>query len=404
MAEKVKELHQKIVPNVKEIAQASWIVCASDFIFSDTKTKEIEKSARGFLLNNGLYVTEREHEGTFKMVLSVSMKNYIKVDEQEDKRTIKLIIEKRELILTTSSEEDWNMWRVGIRHAQEGVLPPKFKEGENGEKVWDPLGNEDPEQLKVFYAFKEKIEKREPPLRKAQKAFVDDACLLRYLRARQYNLENSLKMLEETLKWRDEYKPHLIDSSEVESELKCGKWYASAGTDKLGRPIVYLRPSLDLTEHSETKVKGLVTVVEDACERCESKTSGVEKTVWLVDFSKTDKRENAAGKMKDGITTAVEIVKLFQNHYPERLGRAFLIFAPAMFQMVWKVLSPFIDPVTHRKVIFIKKQSDMPEMLDYFWPDQLEEQFGGSVKERLQYEDWKAWHDKIRHEKIALEE
>jgi hypothetical protein len=40
--------------------------------------------------------------------------------------------------------------------------------------------------------------------------YCSDACLRRYLEARNWNLEKSEKMLEETLNWRSTYKPEEI--------------------------------------------------------------------------------------------------------------------------------------------------------------------------------------------------
>ena len=40
--------------------------------------------------------------------------------------------------------------------------------------------------------------------------FCTDACLRRYLEARNWNVDKAKKMIEETLKWRDTYKPEEI--------------------------------------------------------------------------------------------------------------------------------------------------------------------------------------------------
>jgi len=40
--------------------------------------------------------------------------------------------------------------------------------------------------------------------------FCSDACISRYLRARNWNVKKAAKMLKLTLKWREEYKPEEI--------------------------------------------------------------------------------------------------------------------------------------------------------------------------------------------------
>lgn len=81
---------------------------------------------------------------------------------------------------------------------------------------------------------------------------------------------------------------------------------------------------------------------------------------------------------------SMETLKIFQNHYPERLKHAYLMFSPWFFSATWKVLSPFIDAVTKAKISF-HKGSPAPggalstEMLKVFDADQLFEEYGGSV-------------------------
>lgn len=48
------------------------------------------------------------------------------------------------------------------------------------------------------------------PLSGRSLQYCTDACLKRYLEARNWNMEKSKKMLEESLKWRSTYKPEEI--------------------------------------------------------------------------------------------------------------------------------------------------------------------------------------------------
>lgn len=48
------------------------------------------------------------------------------------------------------------------------------------------------------------------PLEDRAAIFVTDSCLHRYLRARNWDLKKAEKMLQNTLKWRAQYKPEEI--------------------------------------------------------------------------------------------------------------------------------------------------------------------------------------------------
>jgi len=75
-------------------------------------------------------------------------------------------------------------------------------------------------------------------------------------------------------------------------------------------------------------------------------------------------------------------MNLLGNHYPERLGLAFMVDPPFYFTVFWKAVSPFIPPSTQKKVIFVK--GDLEDKRKVFAPyidlDHLEVDYGGSVQ------------------------
>jgi hypothetical protein len=52
------------------------------------------------------------------------------------------------------------------------------------------------------------------------------------------------------------------------------------------------------------------------------------------------------------VTTST--IKMLQDHYPERMGKAYIINAPTIFEMFWAVVYPVLDPVTRSKVEFVR--------------------------------------------------
>ena len=63
-----------------------------------------------------------------------------------------------------------------------------------------------------------------------------------------------------------------------------------------------------------------------------------------------------------------------QDHYPERLNKAFLVDAPWLFLGAFKLISPFIDPVTRKKIVFVKGSAEKRAavLLEHYDLDQLE--------------------------------
>ncbi len=77
---------------------------------------------------------------------------------------------------------------------------------------------------------------------------------------------------------------------------------------------------------------------------------------------------NYADKAKSpSISTARVVLNILQDHYPERLGKALIIKIPFYINAFFKIIMPFVDPVTREKVKF------NPEVTKdgYFTPEML---------------------------------
>eukprot|EP01120_Amphizonella_sp_Union-15-10_P014285 TRINITY_DN6872_c0_g1_i1.p1 TRINITY_DN6872_c0_g1~~TRINITY_DN6872_c0_g1_i1.p1 ORF type:complete len:336 (-),score=63.68 TRINITY_DN6872_c0_g1_i1:100-1107(-) len=215
-----------------------------------------------------------------------------------------------------------------------------------------------------------------------ESAFCTDYCLFRYLRAREWNLRKAQEMLAGTLKWRREFQPHKITAKDVLVELQNdGKMYRN-GFDKIGRPILYMKPGLDNTPPSqkEVKLKYLVYVMEKTLLAAASKHR--EKITLLIDYHGASNM-NGIASMK----LSKEVLNILQSHYPERLGLALLFNAPWAFTIFWKLITPFIDPNTKKKINILTGLSDLVKWVD---EDQLEECYGGKNKFKWDFE--KHWN------------
>jgi hypothetical protein len=84
------------------------------------------------------------------------------------------------------------------------------------------------------------------PLSGRAAIFCTDDCLHRYLRARNWNVKKSEKMLRECLKWRASYKPEEIKWAEVAKEAETGKVYRANFSDRWGRTVIVMRPAMQV--------------------------------------------------------------------------------------------------------------------------------------------------------------
>lgn len=84
-----------------------------------------------------------------------------------------------------------------------------------------------------------------------------------------------------------------------------------------------------------------------------------------------------------------------QDHYPERLGKFYLINAPWGFGGVWSVVKGFLDPVTVGK-IHILSSGYKDDLLAQVPKENLPKQFGGtcSCPGGCEFSDEGPWQDK----------
>nr|GMD00875.1 phosphatidylinositol transfer protein 3-like [Ipomoea batatas] len=210
------------------------------------------------------------------------------------------------------------------------------------------------------------------PLTGRSLKFCNDACIRLYLEARNWDVEQAKKMLEETLKWRSTYKPEEIRWHEVAHEGETGKASISNFHDRQGRTVLIMRPGKQNTSSAEGQARHLVYLMENAIMNL---PEGQEQMSWLLDFNGWSLRKSVP------IKTARDITYLLQNHYPERLALVVLYNPPGVFEAFWKIVKYFVDPKTFQKIKFVypNNQDSMEVMKTFFDSENLPREFGGKT-------------------------
>ncbi|KAI1175427.1 cral trio domain-containing protein [Nemania sp. FL0916] len=201
------------------------------------------------------------------------------------------------------------------------------------------------------------------PLTENEKMWLTKEALLRYLRATKWDQQEAEKRLLETLTWRREYGVEDLTAEHIGPENETGK-QVIVGFDKHGRPCHYLNPGRQNTEVTPRQVQHVVFMLERVIDLI---PAGQEKICLLIDFKSGTKRTNTA----PGIGQGREVLHILQAHYPERLGRALIVNVPWVVWGFFKLITPFIDPLTKEKLKF---NEDMTQYVD---PEQLVTDYNG---------------------------
>ncbi|KAK7321753.1 hypothetical protein VNO77_32662 [Canavalia gladiata] len=219
------------------------------------------------------------------------------------------------------------------------------------------------------------------PLSGRNLMYCTDDCLKRYLEARNWNVDKSKKMLEDTLRWRSTYKPEEIRWHEVAMEGETGKLYRASFHDRQGRTVLILRPGMQNTTSMENQMRHFVYLLENAILNL---PPGQEQTAWLIDFTGWSLTNNVPLK------SARETINILQNHYPERLAIAFLYDPPRIFEAFWKIVKYFLDNKTFQKVKFVypKNKDSVELMKSYFDEENLPKELGGKSTMNYNHEEF----------------
>ena len=129
-----------------------------------------------------------------------------------------------------------------------------------------------------------------------------------------------------------------------------------------------MRSKHENTNDHDGNVLHLVYQMERAVKACDTE----EKWNIVIDFNGYAKNTP--------LKTSKAVLSTMQDHYPERLNKAFLVDAPWLFLGAFKLISPFIDPVTRKKIVFVKGSAEKRAavLLEHYELDQLEKAVGGA--------------------------
>ncbi|EXJ94862.1 hypothetical protein A1O1_03260 [Capronia coronata CBS 617.96] len=227
------------------------------------------------------------------------------------------------------------------------------------------LATQDPESLRA--AFWSMVKADHP-----------DSLLLRFLRARKWDVDKALVMLVSTMKWRS-HEQHVDDDiiyrgeggaledsksndpavrkegEDFLTQLRLGKSFLH-GTDKEGRPLCHVRVRLHRGgEQSERSLERYtVYVIETA--RLTLKPP-VETACIIFDMTNFTMANMDYSPVKF-------MIKVFEANYPESLGAVLVHKAPWIFQGIWKIIRGWLDPVVAGKVHFTSNVDDLEKFID----------------------------------------
>ncbi|XP_038896447.1 patellin-4 [Benincasa hispida] len=253
-----------------------------------------------------------------------------------------------------SKEEEEDEFEECVQEESNGSLTPVL----DNSLDWNEL---EKQKVAIMRAFVEKED--------SSAKDVDDFMIRRFLRARDLDIEKASAMFLKYLSWRRSAIPNgFISPSEISTNLAHNKLFMQ-GVDKSGRPIVVGFGNRHKQGNIEEFIRYVIFVLEKISSRM---PSGQEKFVCIGDlqgwgYSNSDIRGYRAS------------LSILQDCYPERLGKLYIVHVPYIFMTAWKMVYPFIDKKTKKKICFVEDKKLRSTLLNDIDESQLPDVYGGKL-------------------------
>jgi len=223
-----------------------------------------------------------------------------------------------------------------------------------------------------------------------------DDFLIRWIRAREMDLDKAEDMLRKSMQWRKDNEIDSILKGGLDPELVEKFPYYLDGEDKQGRPVISMPfGSWDIrgfieengperfVKYTNQLLENLVLGIKCRTFEKEKKIDNENEQQPCVQFVIIS---NLAGysfrqlaNMK-AIQSILQMISVYEAHYPETLGQCITINAPAVFSILFGMMKSMMSGRTVSKItIFSSDKSQwLPAILNVVDASQIREQFGGT--------------------------
>ncbi|KAK4701898.1 hypothetical protein P7C70_g4329, partial [Phenoliferia sp. Uapishka_3] len=278
------------------------------------------------------------------------------------------------------------------------MAPPKLpslRSIETRDRLVGHLNHLTPAQTIALDGFKTKLaaDGFYTPATETEEASSDEPTLLRFLRARKFDVAGAYEQFTSSEKWRREahvaetYDDHPVPEFK-ETEKVYPQW--TGRRDKAGLPV-YVFKINGLTKDAINKYNAqperldvrmialyehMVQFVLPFCSSVPHSHQEVpiSATTTIVDIS--DVSLSRFWALRSHMQRASNLAN---QNYAETLGTIYIVGAPGFFSVVWGWIGKWFDPGTVEKIFILKHDEVLSTLTRFIEPENIPKQFGGEL-------------------------
>ncbi|KAK7412845.1 hypothetical protein VNO78_04515 [Psophocarpus tetragonolobus] len=223
------------------------------------------------------------------------------------------------------------------------------------------------------------------PLLPSKGAEGVDVVLLKFLRAREFKVNDAFEMLKKTLKWRKESKIDSVVDEDFGSDLASAAYMN--GLDHEGHPVCYnifgsfgteelYQKTFGTEEKRSEFLRWRCQLMEKGIQKLNLKPGGASSLLQINDL------KNSPGPSRKELRIATkQTVAMLQDNYPEMVAKNIFINVPFWYYALNALLSPFLTQRTKSKIVVARPNKVTETLTKYIPIEEIPVHYGGFKRE-----------------------
>ncbi|GAV65615.1 CRAL_TRIO domain-containing protein/CRAL_TRIO_N domain-containing protein [Cephalotus follicularis] len=344
-------------------------------LFTKVEPKNMEKA-----------INENEEKEKEKQVTEEKAKDN---ETKESEKPVQEEAKPKEGDVKEAIEEEAKLEEEDVKEATEEEAKPEDGDVKEVTQTLKCEEEKKPEELEV----EEKGEGEEDkeialwgvPLLPSKRGEGTDVVLLKFLRAREFKVNEAFEMLKKTLQWRKDANIDSVLEENFGADLSSAAYMN--GVDREGHPVCYniygvfdneefYQKTFGTEEKREQFLRWRFQLMEKGIQKLNLKPGGVTSLLQINDL------KSSPGLSKKDLRIAMkQVVALLQDNYPEFVARNIFINVPFWYYALNALLSPFLTQRTKSKFVVARPAKVTETLLKYIPAEEIPVQYGGFKRE-----------------------